>query len=902
MNGLGEPDHSNELEALISKQLSSGNSVKLVSLELESLTTSTIVALKPVERLSLRKNSLTTLPSSFADLKNLRYLDLNCNNFREIPVSLYGCPKLEILDLSSNKIKSLPDDIPPVWTKHLKVLSLKNNRIVSIWDLRNVVRLQKLEMLDIDGNNIPTDELELVQKYTPTNASIPRDEYWALALQRYFEDHPEQIHSHQQQSATSIPTTANNPNNGVTTNLSSLHQEKFSKASKRMGFISTGSPNSGQGTSTANNEIMSTSNPELENETSGSTELYNHTKYNDYFKRLSVLSEESVINEHYKVSHSELVVACRKLLFSFTECQQVIRKIASFCKEKSIAVNIVTLLYSVRSHIDNLVEFLQQAETQKDFNDQAMIKLCITITTIFKQIISCLRKNFEAFFAEDDLCFIRMFYMTLLCSYSEIYNSWCFISSGGPPLKKTSARKHTLKRNDSAINMYSVGSYSPVISGEVGAANTSVEGLINKPRRRSHTLQTKLPSSLSSNVVATGSAISSPNSNIETTKSLSNIMSLNAHVNANTTNGSNNGQSMTPISQKSDVSTSSAASSINTGGTSHTVVDGNSSGVRANDHSTTSVQSNGSYPARLSSISLYQRQDNQASEADYEHTQEGKSATNGATTNMSGSSDSTRTKVGTTSANSPVTAEKGTTDNSINEGNESIKIVDEAQQNIDIQLYQMLTNVVKMVSVVYNHLTSEISKIAVASSNGQQILTDSLSTKIRELTDTCWQAMELSKSLNDRLDLLLSGEPAITERYLSKAEKLRTWEKINAFLKSIIMILGNTKSVMSDLPSLNDIRPNLASLAKITKDVTVILDLSSYKSVSVIAAQLQKHQHAPQVHQQQQQQQAHQQQQSVPQQVQHQFQQQQYQINSNTHVPLLTPQQPPATNPFENMK
>lgn len=215
-----------------------------------------------------------------------------------------------------------------------------------------------------------------------------------------------------------------------------------------------------------------------------------------------------------------------------------------------------------------------------------------------------------------------------------------------------------------------------------------------------------------------------------------------------------------------------------------------------------------------------------------------------------------------------------------------------SQKNIDIQLYQILTNVIKVVSVVYNQLTSEISKIAIASTNGQKILTESLSIKIKDLTDTCWQAMELSKSLNDRLKLLLSPDPNVTEKYLSTVEKLKTWEKINAFLKSIICILGNTKDIMSDLPSLNEIRPNLASLAKVTKDVTVVLDLSSYKSVSATVGQIQKQQ---QQHLQQHQQYQHnaQQQRQLP----YQYQQQ---INSNTHVPLLTPQ-PNAQNPFDNI-
>ena len=156
------------------------------------------------------------------------------------------------------------------------------------------------------------------------------------------------------------------------------------------------------------------------------------------------------------------------------------------------------------------------------------------------------------------------------------------------------------------------------------------------------------------------------------------------------------------------------------------------------------------------------------------------------------------------------------------------------ETNIDIQLYQTLSTVVKMVSVVYNQLTSEISKIAIASTMGKQILTDSLAPKIRDLTETCRQAMDLSKQLNERLNVLIPND-SNSEKYLTSLEKLKTWEIMNSFLKVIISILANTKIVMSDVPNLNELRPNLANLAKITKDVTVILDLSSYKAVSVSA-------------------------------------------------------------------
>ena len=146
-------------------------------------------------------------------------------------------------------------------------------------------------------------------------------------------------------------------------------------------------------------------------------------------------------------------------------------------------------------------------------------------------------------------------------------------------------------------------------------------------------------------------------------------------------------------------------------------------------------------------------------------------------------------------------------------------IDEETQQKIDEQLSQTLLNVIKVVNIVYNQISAEISKIT-----SQQVLNETLTSKVRELKDI-YQAMELSDTLNTRLELMLSKDVNIIEVYSSSTEKLKVWEKINSFLKVIISILGSTKTLMADLPELNEIRPNLSALTKVTKDVTVLLDL-----------------------------------------------------------------------------
>lgn len=912
-----DPNISLSIKDIIRKELSKensneSNSVKLINLKISTLPESTLSLLSNVERLSLRKNQLSSLPEGFINLKKLRYLDLNGNEFREIPSVLYEMPNLEILDMSQNKIKLLQQqdvNLFKYWNKNLKILSLKNNRIQSVSNLLYLTKLENLSVLDVDGNYIPKEELDMVlsifqQNSNSNNIHLPPEEIWMSALRKY--------------ASSIMGANSNNTQSFSNKNNNNTNSNKTKIISKRMGFISVDTSTLNPTDKLKDTETDPTNNIMTPSSMNGGIDLYNHSKYNDYFKRLSILPEECSVNETHKASHAEIVICCRKLLFSFTECQQSIRKIASFCKDKAIAVNVVSLLYSVRSHIDHLLELLEEAENETNFNDQEMIKLCITILTNFKQLVGNLRKNFNIFFLEDDLCFIRMFYMTLLCSYNEIYNAWCFISNTtdleahqrlqqqqqqtGIKSVSTLPRKQTLKKNDSSASLFASSQNSGIISlsSKTDISGTSsghtIENIIQKPRMRSNTLQSK-------------ALHSHP---IDTTRSFSNLTNLSGSINnTNITNSDNNNSNNnnTPMSTSTHDHASYPSGNITTYGqpslSSSSTISGNLSASLINvnensfttsvrntvaDHKNKVIRSPMILTSQATSGQLYSRSEDVSTltSGSIEMSRSHSAASN---TNINSNSSGTSV-ITSENDNKSSLMNKGAETNMLDKIDQKVDEASEAQKNVDTQLYQILTNVIKMVSVVYNQLTGEISKIAVASTSGQKILTELLSSKIKDLTDTCWQAMELSKSLNDRLKLLLSSDLNITEKYLSTVEKLKTWEKINAFLKSIISILGNTKEIMSDLPSLNEIRPNLASLAKITKDVTVILDLSSYKSVTVTAAQMQKQQ---QLQQQQQQQYQHtaQQQRQLP----YQYQQQ---ITSNIHVPLSTPQ-PNMQNPFDNI-
>lgn len=674
---------SHRLTYLISKELSQKESptIKLIDLGIVTLPEEAVELLASVECLSIQKNLLTTLPQSFGSLTKLRYLDLHGNRFSTIPAVLLQCPHLEIVDLSSNEISNLLLEYSQLWCNNVKVLSLKNNKVRSLRDLYPIItQLKALTILEIDGNEIPQDELDHVISCVPP-VSTPSEDYWLSALRQYFQDYPPAV---------------------------SCNSNKLNRAAKRMGFINT--------EETVSVPMQLSSACDLEYTT--------HSKSNDYFKRLSVLPEETHVthpahvSSENRISYEDLVLACRKLLFTFTECLQNIRKITSLCADKPIAKNMISLLNSVHLHIDNLVGVLEEAE-KTSVHDRTMVDLCTDIISVFRQVISLLRKNLNAFFRSNDICFIRMFYMTLMCSYTEMFNVWTLMAPSSAKRKR-----NALASIQRSFSVQTHHNYK------------------NLPtRQRSNTFQRAT----------------------NLTSFTTNTQSLEPTIASQLSIGS-------PSSLKNATPPSNLSASSSPSDTSAILL-----GTSTADHKIDTP------PRIIRTDSQLQTFSKRATE-------------------VQSSESANQQTVGPTDV------------------------------NVDTQLYHTLRTVIGMVNVVHAQLTQAIQLSAVeSSSDDQQGITPAIAAKVKDLTEKCFQSMNLSEVLNSRLDLISSADP---EQYNLTAEKSTTWECINAFLKSIIAILANTKLIMKDLPILNEVRPNLASLAKITKDVTVIVDMSSYKAVS----------------------------------------------------------------------
>ena len=99
------------------------------------------VGIMRCESLNLSKNQISSLPKSFANLKQARYLIFYDNAFEVIPEELAGFKNLKHLDFYKNKITEIPDFIGDM--DNLQQLFLSFNKIEEIPDtLRNLKRLK----------------------------------------------------------------------------------------------------------------------------------------------------------------------------------------------------------------------------------------------------------------------------------------------------------------------------------------------------------------------------------------------------------------------------------------------------------------------------------------------------------------------------------------------------------------------------------------------------------------------------------------------------------------------------------------------------------------------------------------------------------------------------------------
>lgn len=145
-------------------------------------------------------------------------------------------------------------------------------------------------------------------------------------------------------------------------------------------------------------------------------------------------------------------------------------------------------------------------------------------------------------------------------------------------------------------------------------------------------------------------------------------------------------------------------------------------------------------------------------------------------------------------------------------------------EEIDEKLYQAIALATTDAQTVFSQLTNSMNKSAVASANTSQVIILTVSSKFKELTSVCMSSMDITKRLVSMLSTIRVNQTPQNRKLF--------WDDINLFLKAIIQTFSSAKTIMKDVPTLNEVRQSMAHLTKTTKDLTLLLEISSYKSMS----------------------------------------------------------------------
>lgn len=168
-------------------------------------------------------------------------------------------------------------------------------------------------------------------------------------------------------------------------------------------------------------------------------------------------------------------------------------------------------------------------------------------------------------------------------------------------------------------------------------------------------------------------------------------------------------------------------------------------------------------------------------------------------------------------------AEEGANENpALPLASETVASLDE----IDERLYQSINVATANAQVVFSELTKAMSKSAIATANAKanQPINPTVALKFKELTNVCISSMEITKRLSSKLATIRTNQNSYARRSF--------WDDINLFLKAIIQTFSSVKGIMKDAPILNEIRRSMANLTKTTKELTIFLEASSYKTMS----------------------------------------------------------------------
>ncbi|KAI9788241.1 MAG: hypothetical protein M1833_003111 [Piccolia ochrophora] len=134
-------------------QCSNIRDLRLAHNGMQGILSKGIVALKKLEKLDVRGNTLTGLPVKFDELKNLKVLNLNENQFSSVPAYLFNTLSLSELLIADNNLEGalIPDGIDRV--PCLQNLQLAHNALTTLAE-SSTVSFPALQQLNVSCNRI----------------------------------------------------------------------------------------------------------------------------------------------------------------------------------------------------------------------------------------------------------------------------------------------------------------------------------------------------------------------------------------------------------------------------------------------------------------------------------------------------------------------------------------------------------------------------------------------------------------------------------------------------------------------------------------------------------------------------------------------------------------------------
>ncbi|KAG7665455.1 SOG2 [[Candida] subhashii] len=141
-------------------------------------------------------------------------------------------------------------------------------------------------------------------------------------------------------------------------------------------------------------------------------------------------------------------------------------------------------------------------------------------------------------------------------------------------------------------------------------------------------------------------------------------------------------------------------------------------------------------------------------------------------------------------------------------------------EEVDEKLYVTIESATTNAQLIFNELNQAINKVVISSSPENQ---PQVANRVKELINVCAASLEITKRLQTKLYTIRNNPSQTTKKLFA--------EDINQFIKTMVQTLASVKAIVKDLPILDDIRGSMSNLTKTAKEVTYMLEVSSYKSL-----------------------------------------------------------------------